>query len=197
MISARKKYVLSAFLGILLMFGSELAWANETAWTGFLIDEHCFLKKADDPGSDTRDCKLMDDCVKGGYGIAVLQADGRYKFYCFDGKFFMDTKELDGTGGQKIAYEFIKASTKENYQPVTVRGMLEKAKKRSTGDSSIFYEVIAVHSLADATPHEARGLPTEGTVKPGIHKPQNGYKPAQHEEQTKQHDLEKQQHKND
>ncbi|MDR3165318.1 MAG: hypothetical protein LBU13_07040 [Synergistaceae bacterium] len=158
---ALRKYVLVIFM---LLSGTVLA-ANlaftheESALTGFLIDEHCFTTKREDPGADTRGCKLMEECLTSGYGVAVLLHDGTYKFYFCDGNFFTNSKVRDGTGGQKIAYDFIKASTKENYQAVTLRGKLTNKKKLSSSDSSVLYEVFEVRSITEATAHEAAGLP--------------------------------------
>ena len=140
-----------------------LPTGEAVSFTGFLIDEHCFLKKATDPGSDTRKCKLMNGCIKGGFGITVLQPDSSYKFYYFDGNFFTETDadKLDGTGGQRKAYDFIIASTKESYLAVTVTGMLLNGTKQSTNAASTaVYSVMQLSELREATSLEATGLPT-------------------------------------
>lgn len=130
---------------------------NETVTlTGYIIDEHCFIHKSDDPGKDTKMCKLMDACIQGGYGIAVNQPDGSYKFYYFNGKFFTDTKALDGTEGQKLAYDIIKASKKEDNMAVTVTGTFSGETKGSVGGAEgVEYKVLNVINLREATDEEA------------------------------------------
>ncbi|EKQ53819.1 MULTISPECIES: hypothetical protein [unclassified Clostridium] len=126
--------------------------------TGYLIDEHCFEHKSDNPGMDTKECLQMDDCIKGGYGIAVPQKDGSYKFYYFNGKFFTDVKALDGTEGQKTAYDLIAASTKKNHFAVDVTGKVEETAKDSINLKGVTYPVIDVTSLKEATDEEAATL---------------------------------------
>jgi len=127
--------------------------------TGYIIDEHCFIKEKDDPGKDTKMCKLMDACIKGGYGIAVKQSDGSYKFYYFNGKFFTDTKVLDGTDGQKLAYDLIKASKKEDHMAVTVTGAFSGETKGAVGAAQgVEYKVLDVISLKEATDEESAKL---------------------------------------
>ncbi|WP_238915580.1 hypothetical protein [Clostridium sp. YIM B02555] len=127
--------------------------------TGYIIDEHCFIKEKDDPGKDKKMCKLMDGCIKGGYGIAVKQSDGSYNFYYFNGKFFTDTKALDGTEGQKLAYDLIKASKKEDHMAVTVTGAFSGETKGSVGgEQGVEYKVLDVISLKEATDEEAANL---------------------------------------
>lgn len=154
---------LIAFSGLAAAGSARVFAAEQITLTGFLIDEHCFLKKSADPGSDTRSCKLMNGCIKGGYGIAALQQDGSYRFYYFDGDFFTDTETLNGTGGQKTAYDFIVASAKETYLPVVAAGTLEEGVKPSTSSASAdTYSVLKLNSLREATAEEAgaANLPT-------------------------------------
>lgn len=148
--------------------------------TGFLIDEHCFKgKNITDPGADTLSCKLMKGCIKSGYGIAVLKADGGYKFYYADGDFFTNVVSgagVGGTGGQKLIYDFVVAQkakfdagtlTKQNYIPVTITGTLLPDEKASTqAGVTTTYNIVKVTELRDATKQEATGLPT-GEVKSG------------------------------
>ncbi|MDR2180602.1 MAG: hypothetical protein LBP21_09855 [Synergistaceae bacterium] len=193
-----KKGVVKVSVFFLFLFvlgaGHVFAHQEKDTWTGFLIDEHCFLEKANDPGSDARGCKLMEGCAKSGYGIAIKDGHDKYKFYYFDGKFFTNLKNLDGTGGQKTAYNFIVASTKETYLPVTVKGKLLKDRRKSTSNVNLAYEVIEVKSLAEATPHEAKDLPTAG-AGPIKHESQSPHgQPSGHKtEKTQQHGQPEQQ----
>jgi hypothetical protein len=153
----------SVFFLFLSVLGAERVFAHEeNTWTGFLLSEHCFWEESDDPGAVTKGCKLMESCAKSGYGIAIKDGHDKYKFYYFDGKFFTDVKNFDGAEGQKIAYDFLAASTKENYLPVTVKGKVLKDRRKAARDSNRTYEVIKVKSLAEATSHEAEGLPAAG-----------------------------------
>lgn len=155
--------VIIIFITIMLFlyFASSIAVKADTAnnetvkLTGYLIDEHCFAKKNDNPGADTKNCLLMEMCIKGGYGIAVPQDDGSYKFYYFNGKFFNDVKALDGTEGQKIAYDLITASSKEDHLLVNVTGKFEAGTKESINLKGVNYPVIDVINLVEATEEEA------------------------------------------
>jgi len=79
-------------------------------WEGYLIDKHCF--EIIKPENETRACLLMDECVDSGYGIAVEQGDGSYKFLEFDEK------------GHQLAYEQLKKLTKNSGFKVIVKGIL-------------------------------------------------------------------------
>ncbi|AEV68880.1 sulfite exporter TauE/SafE family protein [Acetivibrio clariflavus] len=79
-------------------------------WEGYLIDKHCFeIMK---PENETRACLLMEECADSGYGIAVKQNDGNYKFYMFDEK------------GHQLAYEQLNKLTKNSGFKVIVKGTL-------------------------------------------------------------------------
>lgn len=61
--------------------------------TGYLICQNCGMKgkcaanNADlttHPEKFTLKCAKMPDCIASGYGVAVKQSSGKYKFYCFD-----------------------------------------------------------------------------------------------------------------
>lgn len=63
------------------------------AYTGYLICQDCGLKGTCEKGSvdltvnpekHTLKCCKMPDCIMSGYGIAVIQANGKYKYYPFD-----------------------------------------------------------------------------------------------------------------
>lgn len=81
---------------------------------GWLIDQDCF-PKAKDPAKHTRACNLMESCAASGYGIAVNQPDGSYKFYKFDKK------------GDALAADYLKKTTKENNLTIMVQGTWDGA----------------------------------------------------------------------
>jgi len=127
--------------------------------TGYLIDEHCFEHKSTDPGKDTKDCLLMDNCIKGGYGIAVPQTDGSYKFYYLNGKFFTEITTLNGTAGQKLAYDLIVASTKTDHIVVTVKGAFTTGvNKPSINLQGVTYPTFDAINLAEATNEEVANV---------------------------------------
>jgi len=126
--------------------------------TGYLIDEHCFAHKSADPGKDTKECLLMGNCIKGGYGIAAPQTDGTYKFYYLNGKFFTDVTKLDGTAGQKLAYDLIVASAKTDHVTVTVKGAFTGTNKPSINLQGVTYPTIDAFTLAEATSEEVVNL---------------------------------------
>ncbi|HWQ70758.1 MAG TPA: cell wall-binding repeat-containing protein [Desulfitobacteriaceae bacterium] len=112
-------------------------------FTGYIIDEDCFAAMPDDPGADTKNCLSMSACAASGYGIAVLQADGTYKFYYFDGEF-----APEATGAQIQAADLIKNTTKQNHISVKVTGILNGNSKVSPADGKS-YPVITVSALVE------------------------------------------------
>ena len=87
--------------------------------TGFLVDVMCATEhvkdKAEDAakfaGEHTKDCALMEDCVKSGYGIFV---DG--KWYAFDSK------------GNGLAKGLMQKTARKDHIKVAVEGMLHEGK---------------------------------------------------------------------
>jgi uncharacterized protein YxeA len=78
---------------------------------GYVIDEHCFSMK--DPSTETVKCLKMEKCEASGYGIAVNQQDGKYKFYKFD------------ANGHKLTKEIINKTDKTEKLTIVVKGKLE------------------------------------------------------------------------
>jgi len=123
-------------------------------YTGYIIDEDCFVNPDFvDPLSETRGCQLMPNCASSGYGIAVLQTDGYYKFYYFDGDISTVNKgkrEKVATNGQEKAWDFIKSSVVDKNVPVTVKAMLTNNTRTNpsikTADG-IKYPVLHVESI--------------------------------------------------
>jgi len=85
---------------------------NGQTFAGVLIDKHCFLLKAD-PAIETKMCLQMAVCAASGYGIAVKQADGTYKFYQFD------------ADGHNQAKEILNQTAKPSNITITVNGVLD------------------------------------------------------------------------
>lgn len=102
----KKSYlIVFAALLILLVTGCK---AKETTFNGYIIDKHCFGMK--DASEETKMCLTMESCKASGYGVAVKQADGKYKFYKFDDK------------GQQLATDVLGKTTKEKGISVAVKG---------------------------------------------------------------------------
>jgi len=133
---------------------------------GYIIDEDCFVNPDYvDPLSETRGCQLMPNCASSGYGIAVLQADGYYKFYYFDGDISTVNKgkrEEVATNGQEKAWDFIKNSVVDRNVPVTVKAMLTSNTRTNPSTKTadgIKYSVLHVESInttKDITPYKAK-----------------------------------------
>ncbi|WP_368490300.1 hypothetical protein [Clostridium sp. BJN0013] len=131
--------------------------------TGFIQDEDCFVQYVDsdtgkakqNPGNDTKDCLLMQACANSGYGITVLQSDGTYKFYYFDGKFATGKGEsfISGTGTQALAWELINKTNKQDHIAVTVTGTLNGDTRTNTNAAfpanadGKYYPIITVSQL--------------------------------------------------
>jgi hypothetical protein len=102
-----KRLCLVGFAAALL---AGLCAAEQKTITGYLMDKACSadaIKKGESMAKEHgKDCALMDDCVRSGYG--VFTADG--KFLPFD------------AAGNKKALAALKATKKENDLRVTVTG---------------------------------------------------------------------------
>jgi hypothetical protein len=111
---------------ILVLAGLAVAAAEgkDVKLTGYIIDNACGAKNANDPDkikSHTKGCALMPPCVKSGYAVYS------------DGKLY----KLDKSGNSK-AEALLKASKRDAGIQVTVEGTLD-------GD------VINVKTLSEAT----------------------------------------------
>lgn len=109
---------------------------------GYIIDQDCFSPNSN-PGDDNKNCLLMKSCAASGYGIGVLQSNGTYKFYYFDGEF-----APTATGTQVKAHDLIENTTKNTHIYITVKGIIKGDTK--TVDGTV-YQVITVASLAEET----------------------------------------------
>ena len=116
----QKSPILSSLLVLLLVFATSVVWAHEKVkLTGYVVDVMCFGDHAKDKVEDatrvaaehTKECALMDDCVKSGYG---LYADG--KWYPFDAK------------GNELAKALFDKTKKSDHLKVIVEGMKHEDK---------------------------------------------------------------------
>lgn len=92
----------------------------EAKITGYLVDAQSFLNartKGADLTAETKATLKTNEKAQSGYGVAVAQKDGTYKFYYFDGNF-----APSATSGQKTAVEILLATTKTDHISVDVTG---------------------------------------------------------------------------
>jgi hypothetical protein len=141
-----KIIVLGLILSLILPLASACALSAEqiSAQTlnGYIMDEHCFMKKPD-PGSDTKKCLQMAGCAASGFGIAVKQEDGTYKFYYFDGNF-----APDATDSQLKSIDLIAKTEKTDHIYITVTGKITgEIKKASDGCE---FQLIKVESIMES-----------------------------------------------
>ena len=104
----------------LLVIAASAVWAHEkVTLTGYVVDIVCFADHGKDApeaaikvaAEHTKDCALMEDCVKGGYGI---YADG--KWYPFDAK------------GNELAKTVFDKTGKKDHIKMTVEGIKHEGK---------------------------------------------------------------------
>jgi hypothetical protein len=116
----QKSPILSSLLVLLLVVATSVVWAHEKVkLTGYVVDVMCFGDHAKDKVEDatriaaehTKECALMDDCVKSGYG---LYADG--KWYPFDAK------------GNELAKALFDKTKRSDHLKVIVEGMKHEDK---------------------------------------------------------------------
>ncbi|MEI8216299.1 MAG: S-layer homology domain-containing protein [Eubacteriales bacterium] len=124
-----------------VMTVSTLKETTEQTFSGYIIDKHCYIKKPV-PGSDTKVCLQMPTCAATGYGIAVLQNDGSYKFYYFNGSFAPNT-----TRAQTLSVNLINATDKTDHISITVTGSLNG--DTITTVDGLTFEVLDVSKLAE------------------------------------------------
>lgn len=146
--------------GFLFIGGTDIkvsAAATQQTFTGYVIDEDCFAIPAVNPGSHGKGCLSMKSCASSGYGIAVPQSDGTYRFAFLDGT--ISTASADkksfadpaATGAQKAAYDIITASVKPKAIAITVTGTLRGNTATSPDGDLISYPVITVNTIAEKT----------------------------------------------
>jgi len=110
----KKQSIILIALAALVITASTASAHEKVKLSGYVVDLMCFAEHTKDAADvakkaaaeHTRDCALMEECVKSGYGI---YADG--KWYPFDAK-----------GNELAKAMFEKAKRKDNIK-VTVEGM--------------------------------------------------------------------------
>ena len=115
----KKQAIILMALAALVITASTASAHEKVKLSGYVVDVMCFAEHAKDAtdiakkaaAEHTRDCALMEECVKSGYGI---YADG--KWYPFDAK-----------GNELAKAMFEKAKRKDNIK-VTVEGMSHDGK---------------------------------------------------------------------
>ena len=116
----KNKLILLTLLATLLLATASLVWAHEKVkLTGYVVDVVCFADQAKGKPEEaakaaaehTKECALMEDCIKGGYGI---YADG--KWYPFDAK------------GNDLAKAVFEKTTKKDHIKMIVEGMKHDGK---------------------------------------------------------------------
>lgn len=113
---------------------------SDLSLSGYMMDEHCFVKKPE-PELDSKMCLQMPTCAASGYGLAVLQEDGTYKFYYFDGDF-----APDATDGQDLAAKIINQTQKTDHIYIEVKGNLSGIRKSV---AEVSYDVIRINEIAE------------------------------------------------
>ena len=115
----QKKFSIFITLSLFVLAVST-AWAHEKVkLTGYVVDVMCFTDHLKDQPEDAlkaardhdKECALMEDCVKSGYGI---YADG--KWYPFDAK------------GNELAKAIFDKSKRNKEFKMTVEGMKHDSK---------------------------------------------------------------------
>ena len=116
----QRSKIFSSLLVLLLVIATSVVLAHEKVkLTGYVVDVMCFGDHAKDKAEDankiaaehTRECALMEECVKGGYG---LYADGAW--LPFDAK------------GNELTKALLDRSKKSDHLKITVEGMKHEGK---------------------------------------------------------------------
>ena len=115
----KKQAIVLIALAALVIIASTVLAHEKVKLTGYVVDVMCFAEHANDAtdaakkaaAEHTRECALMEECVKSGYGI---YADG--KWYPFDAK------------GNEMAKAMLEKTKKKDNIKVTVEGMKHEGK---------------------------------------------------------------------
>lgn len=106
-----------------LIASVALVRAQAQTVTGYLVDVRCATARANDagfPAEHTKECMLMDACMKSGYGVTTADK----KLIKFD------------VAGNKMALDLLKKTQKDKDWKVTVKGTMK--------DGVLAVEFIAV-----------------------------------------------------
>src|SRR5262245_11813277 len=115
----KKQAIILVALAALIIAASNVLAHEKVKLSGYVVDVMCFSEHAKDAtdaarkaaAEHTRECALMEECVKSGYGI---YADG--KWYPFDAK------------GNELAKAMFEKTKKKDNIKVTVEGMKHDGK---------------------------------------------------------------------
>ena len=115
----KKQAIILSALAALVITASTVSAHEKVKLSGYVVDLMCFAEHTKDAADvakkaaaeHTRDCALMEECVKSGYGI---YADG--KWYPFDAK------------GNELAKAMFEKTKKKDNIKVTVEGMKHDGK---------------------------------------------------------------------
>src|SRR5215510_16134827 len=115
----KKQSIILIALAALVITASTVSAHEKVKLSGYVVDLMCFAEHTKDAADvakkaaaeHTRDCALMDECVKSGYGV---YADG--KWYPFDAK------------GNEMAKAMLEKTKKKDNIKVTVEGMKHEVK---------------------------------------------------------------------
>jgi len=115
----KKQVIILIALAALVIAASTALAQEKVKLSGYVVDVMCFAEHANDAtdvakkaaAEHTRECTLMEECVKSGYGI---YADG--KWYPFDAK------------GNELAKAMFEKTKKKDNIKATVEGMKQEGK---------------------------------------------------------------------
>ena len=115
----KKMIFFSLVIALLGAAGVVVRAHEKVKLTGYVVDVVCFADHVKDSpeaatkvaAEHTRECSLMEECVKSGYGV---YADG--KWYPFDAK------------GNELAKAVFEKSAKKDHVKMTVEGILHEGK---------------------------------------------------------------------
>jgi len=110
----KKQAIILIALAVLVIAASTVSAHEKVKLSGYVVDVMCFAEHAKDAtgvakkaaAEHTKDCALMEECVKSGYGI---YANG--KWYPFDAK------------GNELAKAMFEKSKRKDNIKATVEGM--------------------------------------------------------------------------
>jgi len=122
---------------------------------GYLLTSCCYFGKTGSPASHGRGCLKMPTCAHTGYGIAVLNNQGEYDFYFFDGTFYPAAAgEPAATGAQALARAIVETSTKSNHIAIQISGTLSGVTRAQTNHDGTLggnYAEINIASIQEAS----------------------------------------------
>ncbi|MGH9841792.1 MAG: hypothetical protein ACREEM_23810 [Blastocatellia bacterium] len=120
----KKQAIVLLALALFVTIASTVSAHEKVKLTGYVVDVMCFAEHTKDltdaarkdaankaAAEHTKECALMEECIKSGYGI---YADG--KWYPFDAK------------GNELARALFEKTTRKDHLKMTVEGMKHDGK---------------------------------------------------------------------